>query len=70
MTVVLNKVDLLKNPAKDLEKIIKGLRGVFKKTKFGADVPIIPVSANPGGKSSSDLVSEILSSLLTPLSVR
>lgn len=50
LIVVLNKTDLLQEPAKALPKIEKNLRSVFAATKFGRDVRIVPVSANPGSK--------------------
>lgn len=49
LIVVLNKVDLLKDIAKELPVKIEKLRAVFAKTKFGKDVPMVGVSANPGG---------------------
>ena len=48
LVVVLNKTDLLPEPDKQLPKIEKNLRAVFANTKFGKDVKIVPVSANPG----------------------
>ncbi len=49
LIVVLNKVDLLKEPEKQLPKIEKQLRTqVFAATKFGKDLPIVAVAANPG----------------------
>ena len=54
MIVVLNKVDLLTDREKQLAKMEKGLRNqVFAQTKFGKDVLMVPVSANPG--SADDL---------------
>ena len=50
MMVVLNKTDLLLDAVKALPKIEKNLRTVFANTKFGRDVTIVPVSANPGSK--------------------
>lgn len=47
MIVVLNKIDQI--PAAEREEVIKkkteSLRKVFAKTKFGVNVPIIPISA-------------------------
>ena len=48
LIVVLNKIDLLK---KDLSSIIKKLRKIFAQTKFGKNIPMIPISANPGGST-------------------
>lgn len=46
LLIVINKMDLLKKPDEDLQKLVKGLRATFKKTKFGADVSIVCVSAH------------------------
>lgn len=46
--VVLNKIDLLKDP-KELDTITAKLRKVFAGTKFGQNVLMVPVSACPGG---------------------
>jgi len=54
MMVVLNKIDLLPDPLeKSLAKVEKNLRAVFANTKFGKDVPMCAVCANPA--SSDDL---------------
>eukprot|EP00808_Paulinella_micropora_P026278 g60664.t1 len=49
LLVVLNKCDLLENPQADLPKVEKKLQQTFAKTKFGADVKMVAVSAQPGG---------------------
>jgi len=66
MVVALNKVDMI--PAKSrkdkIAKMKKKLQNVFKRTKFGKEIPIIPTIAAPGGgllhkegkKSSTDAV--------------
>jgi selenocysteine-specific elongation factor len=58
LIVVLNKIDLLDKEYakkgegerdKKLAKIIKKVQKVMGATKFGVDVPMVQVSANPGG---------------------
>ena len=53
MIVVLNKIDMIEGEKKEeiLQKKIENLRKVFAKTKFGADLPIIPISAMVGANS-------------------
>jgi len=48
LIVVLNKVDLMPDKKK-LETVTKKLRKVFGGTKFGENVPMVAVAANPGG---------------------
>jgi selenocysteine-specific elongation factor len=43
LIIALNKVDLVD----EIQPQIKKLRGRFKSTKFGAFLPIVPVSAAP-----------------------
>ena len=43
LIIALNKVDLVE----EIQPKIKSLRGRFKTTKFGAFLPIVPVSAAP-----------------------
>lgn len=68
MIVVLNKVDCLKNPKKQLPKIKKKLSKIFGNTKFGANIPMVGVSANPGGKSTlkEDNIDQSNSSVAKP----
>ena len=47
VVVVLNKIDLI-GSTKEVEKIKGKLAKVFEKTKFGKNVPIVAISANPG----------------------
>ncbi|KFG31523.1 elongation factor Tu GTP binding domain-containing protein [Toxoplasma gondii VAND] len=49
LIVVLNKIDLFpeETRAKKVAGVTAKLRGVFAQTAFGADVPIVPVAANP-----------------------
>jgi translation initiation factor 2 gamma subunit (eIF-2gamma) len=49
LIVVLNKVDLIPESEREatLSKKIEVLRKMFAKTKFGSNVPIVAVSANP-----------------------
>ena len=48
LIVALNKGDLLPLPAQR-ERLVKGLRGTFKATRFGADVPMVFTSCGGGG---------------------
>lgn len=43
LIIALNKCDLVE----EIQPKIKSLRGRFKSTKFGAFLPIVPVSAAP-----------------------
>jgi len=54
LIAVLNKCDTLseKSKEKQLKKKRKELRKVFKKTKFGKNVPIACVTANRGGQNA------------------
>ena len=54
MIIVLNKIDMIpeENRAVILAKKIEGLRKVFSKTKFGSNLPIIPVAAMVGADDS------------------
>ncbi|CEM15900.1 unnamed protein product [Vitrella brassicaformis CCMP3155] len=61
VVVVLNKVDLIPEEQrhKKLEKLTTGLRKqVFGRTLFGSDVPILPVSANPGAEQDVTRLAE------------
>jgi len=51
MVVALNKVDMLEGSIEEKEKILNGklskLKTAFSQTKFGKDINIQPISANP-----------------------
>ncbi|CBZ55511.1 putative elongation factor Tu GTP-binding domain-containing protein [Neospora caninum Liverpool] len=49
LIVVLNKIDLFPEATREkkVASVTAKLRGVFAQTAFGADVPIVPVAANP-----------------------
>ena len=50
LIIALNKVDLVE----EIQPKIKSLRGRFKTTKFGAFLPIVPVSAAPKSDDEKD----------------
>lgn len=58
--MVLNKIDQIPQEEREasLEKKIAGFRKIFSKTKFGSDVPIVPISAvgNENGPMNIDLL--------------
>lgn len=61
--------NLSENQQKIIEKKIEALRKVFSKTKFGSNVPIVPVAANMGESASmglQNLVDEILKTIDIP----
>lgn len=43
LLIVLNKSDLVE----DIEKFSEQLKSSFSKTKFGYEISVVPVSANP-----------------------
>ena len=47
MIVVLNKIDLIKPESRPTEiaKKIQQIKKVFKKTRFGSEIPVVPVAA-------------------------
>ncbi|GAB5365560.1 hypothetical protein AAMO2058_001068900 [Amorphochlora amoebiformis] len=51
MIIALNKADLIPKAkrAEKIAKMKKKLQAVFKRTKFGKDIPMIPTIAAPGG---------------------
>lgn len=60
ITVALNKIDLTKNED-EIKKKIKALKNNFAKTKFGNDIPIIPISSlNKDDNSIKNLLMNVL----------
>ena len=60
ITVALNKIDLTKNED-EINKKIKALKNNFAKTKFGNDIPIIPISSlNKDDNSIKNLLMNVL----------
>ena len=60
ITVALNKIDLTKNED-EIKKKIKALQNNFAKTKFGNDIPIIPISSlNKDDNSIKNLLMNVL----------
>eukprot|EP00357_Protocruzia_adherens_P032898 CAMPEP_0114986610 /NCGR_PEP_ID=MMETSP0216-20121206/8523_1 /TAXON_ID=223996 /ORGANISM="Protocruzia adherens, Strain Boccale" /LENGTH=608 /DNA_ID=CAMNT_0002349067 /DNA_START=230 /DNA_END=2056 /DNA_ORIENTATION=+ len=56
IVVVLNKIDMIPEEKREaqIEKLKNILKKTFGRTKFGAEIPIVTVAANPGCKSATD----------------
>jgi selenocysteine-specific elongation factor len=63
--IALNKIDLLKKES-DLDIKVNKLRTVFKNTKFGEDIPIVPISAltNSNNNDNNDDIKTLLRNVL------
>lgn len=62
--VAFNKIDLIKKENEIDTKVAK-LRSIFAKTKFGNDLPIVPISSIKTENENNDDVKGLLSNLLT-----
>lgn len=72
MLIVLNKIDMLPPDTREAEikKKTDELRQKFSKTRFGSNIPVIPVSANVGAKEEkhdSENIDLLIKTLLTDL---
>lgn len=72
MIVVLNKIDMIPEDkrAETISKKMEQLKKVFSKTKFGADVPMIPIAASTGAVDGQSLnIENLIDCLLNQVEV-
>ena len=62
--VAFNKIDLVKKE-NEIETKISKLRTIFSKTKFGNDLPIVPISSIKTNSESNEDIKGLLSNLLS-----
>ena len=60
ITIVLSKIDLLKNTETDINNKSEKLKQIFSKTKFGSDVSIIPTSTIEQDKTNIEKMIKLL----------
>ena len=53
MVVILNKIDMIPEEKREatVQKKTDQMRKIFSKTKFGSNLPIVPISAMVGAKT-------------------
>ena len=61
--IALNKIDLLTKET-DLELKVNKLKTVFKNTKFGEDIPIVPISALTDSNNNNEDIKTLLRNVL------
>ena len=60
ITIVLSKIDLLKNKEDDISKKTEKLKQIFSKTKFGNDISIIPTTTIEKDKNNIENMIKLL----------
>ena len=60
ITIVLSKIDLLKNKEDDISKKTEKLKQIFAKTKFGNDISIIPTTTIEKDKNNIENMIKLL----------
>ena len=60
ITIVLSKIDLLKNKEDDISKKTEKLKQIFAKTKFGNDISIIPTTTIEQDKNNTENMIKLL----------
>ena len=70
MMVVLNKVDMMDEASKDekLTAFVAKLKESFKRTKFGTNVEVVPVSASPR-EGEPQGIDELIHTILNDINI-